>query len=95
MRQYIGGVMAERRSCPRFAYSSRHRTLILLDWAETEMGSLHKNDMFEVQKTIDRQNPRLKFNNCLHFDPPLFSLLSTFMEVTRFRFYFVKNEAER
>jgi hypothetical protein len=28
MRQYIGGVTAERKSCLRFAFSSRHRPLI-------------------------------------------------------------------
>jgi hypothetical protein len=78
MRQYIGGVIAERKSCPRFAYSSGRRLLILLKWAETEIGCLHNNDTFNVPKTIDSQNNRLKFNYCVHFDPSLFSLLSTF-----------------
>ncbi len=78
MRQYIGGVIAKRKSCPRFAYSYRNRLLIWLECAETEIGSLHNNDKIKVQKTIDRQYPRLKYNYCVHFDPPLFSLISTF-----------------
>ncbi len=65
------------KSCPPFAYSSRHRLLVLLEWAETEVGSLQKNDTFNVQKTIDRQIPWLKFNYCLHFNPP-FLFLATF-----------------
>ncbi len=52
--------------------------LILLEWAETEIGSLHNNDTFKGKKAIDRQNPRLKLNYCVHFDLPLFSQLSTF-----------------
>jgi hypothetical protein len=50
----------------------------LLEWAETEIDSLDKIDMFNVQINLDRHNHRLKFNYCLLFDPPLFSLLSTF-----------------
>jgi hypothetical protein len=64
----------------RFAYSSRHRLLILLEWAETEIKSFQGNDMFKLKTTLDRHSPRLIIDDSLLADPPLFSLPSTFKE---------------
>ncbi len=79
--------LAEKKSCPRFAYTSRHRSLIKLEWAEREIVSFHKSDLFNVQITLDGHNPRLKFNYCLLFGPPLISLLSTFKQKTYVRLF--------
>jgi hypothetical protein len=49
---------------------SRHRLLIKLEQAETEIDFLHKNNTFKLQRTLDRHNARLKLNYCLLPDPP-------------------------
>ena len=78
MRQYIGGVIAERN-----ILSPRCLFVMTLsnNWAE-EGGNryrfLHKNDIFKLKKTLDRHSPRLKLNYSLLPNPPHFSLLSTF-----------------
>ncbi len=60
----------------RFAYSSRHRLLILLEWAETKMKVLQGNDTLKLQITFYRHVPGWRLMISHLPDPTL--LLSTF-----------------
>ncbi len=92
-RQYIGAVMLFRqyywirrrrsssKNLQRFAYSSRHRLLILLEWAEMEIDCLQRNNTFKWQITLDRHNASRNLNKSVLPDPPHFLLPSTFKGV--------------
>jgi hypothetical protein len=69
MRQYIGGVTADRNILSPLCLIAKTSPLNRF---------LHKNYTFKLQITLDCHSPRLMLNNCLLPDPPHCLLLSTF-----------------
>ncbi len=56
----------------RFPYSSRHRLLIKLEQAETEIRNFTRNYTFKLKRTLDRHSPRQKLNYCFLPNSPIF-----------------------
>ncbi len=69
------------KNLQRFAYLSRHRLLILLEWAETEIENFTRKRQVQIEnnpRSPQSQGPGLIIDDSLLADPPLFSLPSTF-----------------
>jgi hypothetical protein len=52
----------------------------MLDRPETEIRFVLGNGMFKMKIDIDRHGPRPMPNNCKNFNPPNFSLPTTFKD---------------
>jgi hypothetical protein len=60
------------------AFCQTNRLFILLERAEKEIRFSMANGMFKIKMDIDRHGPRYMLDNCKNFNPPYFSLPSTF-----------------
>jgi hypothetical protein len=78
MRQYIGAVITARNIVTPLCLFIQTSPINLAVASGSEIDFLHKNCTFKLQINFNRHNAGLTFNYCPHFDPPNFSLPSTF-----------------
>jgi hypothetical protein len=79
MHQYIGAVRAKNNILSPLCLFVK--TMPIKKAVESGKGNkkfLPKNCTLKLQINLDRHNAGLKFDYCLRFDPPHFSLPSTF-----------------
>jgi hypothetical protein len=78
MRQYIGAVITVRNIFTPLCLFLQTSPNNLAVARGNGNNFLHKNCTFKLKINFDRHNAGLTFNYCLRFDPPNFSLPSTF-----------------
>jgi hypothetical protein len=78
MIQQISFTLYGDNNSPRFAYSSGHNLLILLNWGENRINKIKDDRKIKREKNINRRGQRHIVNVCHLSYPPSFSLLTTF-----------------